>query len=740
MKKFWSYVVFVKNQKFWIVKYPKWYCLVWWWNEKEETSIECLKREIYEEIWEKSLIKKNGLIEIPNKYSFTITKDKTRKWSSDFTEEHTIYVMNLPVNENIKYKEKGKNGELVRLDKGEFLSEKVMPFKEFREFLSNNVMSFCNIEKSEVVLSLHLWHNSSASISVNWEMKWIIHEEKFDNIKNSWFFPSESIKYLIQKNDIKNIPAIVVSSSRLWKWILNYQELEDRNESYKNNYAFKKINNLRQWLMYFIDKNFQWIKQKYFMSQIKKSQTKYKPLLLENIFKSCWIYIPETKIHFSEHHISHALSPILFYWLHLEKKDFLIFTLDWSWDKYCATVSIWSKWKLNIVSKTPSFSSIWYLRAYVTMWLWMQQLEHEYKVMWLAAYSSKEFFNNDYEELFKKTLWLKWMQWKSNIPMNRAYMYLKNKFYNRRFDNIAGALQFLTEDLVISRIKKAIEITGISDIVVSWWVFMNVKLNKQIQEIQNVKSACFMPSCWDESNVIGATLFYYLWENRVSEIKPVNNMYLWIDANDSQFDYKELWDEFIIKKYEAKELPIVIADLLESWEIIWICTWKGERGARSLWNRAIIASPNKEWIVNKINMLVKKRDFRMPFAPSILYEHAEEYIKDWNKVKEKIVGGEKYMITAFDTTFNWQKVLNATMHSKDMTIRPQLVSKEDNPFYYEIINAFREKTGIAAVLNTSLNVHHYPLSGTLKQALFTFKNSGLKYILLNDVLMKKKNE
>ncbi len=736
MKKFWSYVVFIRGTKFWLVKFPNGYCLVWWWQEGDESPHECLEREIFEEVAEKQLIQTYGLIEVPCKYSFTISKWDIRKGSSNYTEEHTIYIMFLPIDKDIFFVEKWKEWEFIWLDKDDFLSEDVMPFEVFRDFLRDNVLPYYE-EKQSAVIALHLGHNASASLSIDWKMISLIHEEKFDNIKNSWFFPSESIKYLLRNYKIP-IASFVISASRLWKGILNYQELENRSDAYKNKYSFRANNTLSQKLLFLFDK-FLWpIKQKGYKNQIAKSQKKNLPLLIKNIYNSTWIYLPQNKVLFSEHHISHALSPIFFYWLHKKQDPYLIFTLDWSWDKYCATVSIRSDWKLNTLSKTPSFASLWYLWAYVTMGLWMKQLEHEYKVMWLAAYSHKKYFMNDYKEVFKNILELDGIQRKSSIPMNRAYMYLKDKFYNRRFDNIAAALQFLTEDLVIKWIQNGINLTWITTIVLSWGVFMNVKLNKKIQEMDSIKKIYFMPSCWDESNVIGATMLYYAKNNLLNILQPINNMYLWVDVED--INIKDFSDQYDIHEYSYLELPSILADLITKGEIIWICHWRGEWWARSLWNRAIIAHPHKEWIVNEINMLIKQRDFWMPFAPSILYESAGKYIENRSTLQNKLGESEKYMITAFDTTNDGQKHLKAVMHPKDKTIRPQIISKTDNPFYYNIISAFEEKTGIGAVLNTSLNIHWYPLSGTAKQAFFTFKESWLKYIVIDNILLKKKDE
>ncbi len=59
------------------------------------------------------------------------------------------------------------------------------------------------------------------------------------------------------------------------------------------------------------------------------------------------------------------------------------------------------------------------------------------------------------------------------------------------------------------------------------------------------------------------------------------------------------------------------------------------------------------------------------------------------------------------------------------------------PDYWRLINYFKQLTGIGSVLNTSFNLHSYPLVATLGQAIFTFENSGLKYLALENFLISK---
>jgi len=95
------------------------------------------------------------------------------------------------------------------------------------------------------------------------------------------------------------------------------------------------------------------------------------------------------------------------------------------------------------------------------------------------------------------------------------------------------------------------------------------------------------------------------------------------------------------------------------------------------------------------------------------------------------------MITAFDTTPLAHDHLRAAMHQGDKTVRPQIVTEKANLKYYRLIMKFKEHTNIGGILNTSYNLHGFPLASTLEQALFTFENSGLKNLALENYLLSK---
>ena len=71
-------------------------------------------------------------------------------------------------------------------------------------------------------------------------------------------------------------------------------------------------------------------------------------------------------------------------------------------------------------------------------------------------------------------------------------------------------------------------------------------------------------------------------------------------------------------------------------------------------------------------------------------------------------------------------------------LQPQLLEEEHNPSYYSLIKNFEKQTGISALLNTSFNLHGYPIVCTPIDAINTLKNSGLRHLAIGNFLISKK--
>jgi len=153
-----------------------------------------------------------------------------------------------------------------------------------------------------------------------------------------------------------------------------------------------------------------------------------------------------------------------------------------------------------------------------------------------------------------------------------------------------------------------------------------------------------------------------------------------------------------------------------------------EFGPRGLGNRSILANPSNTKIIRKINHAIKMRDFWMPFAASLLASRMEDYL-----IEPK---SSPYMILAFDTTEKRDEI-EAGIHPFDFTCRPQTVDSDHNPKYEKVLRAFEAKTSIGGILNTSFNLHGYPIVYNPEIAISTFNNSALDGLALGNYLIKK---
>ncbi len=260
---------------------------------------------------------------------------------------------------------------------------------------------------------------------------------------------------------------------------------------------------------------------------------------------------------------------------------------------------------------------------------------------------------------------------------------------------------------------------------------MNIKMNGFLAKQNFVKKIYVSPTGTDDSLSIGAC--YYL--NRNNNNKFLKNIYLGQKLSKKTINKEEIYKYFKDKKkiiLEKNVNHIEIAKLLNKGEIIAVARGQEEFGARALGNRSILANPCMDGVVQKINEQIKNRDFWMPFALTILHEHHKKFI-----INKKSMDSD-FMTIGFDTIIkNYNKIKNGT-HPYDKSVRPQILKKNFNQIYYSIIKSFYNISGIPAVLNTSLNLHGFPISSTLKDVIYTFKNSGLKYLYLEDSFLLRK--
>jgi carbamoyltransferase len=170
----------------------------------------------------------------------------------------------------------------------------------------------------------------------------------------------------------------------------------------------------------------------------------------------------------------------------------------------------------------------------------------------------------------------------------------------------------------------------------------------------------------------------------------------------------------------------VAAELLTEGSVIGWFQGRAEYGPRSLGSRSILADPRKFDSKSRVNQLLKKRDWFMPYAPSML----EEYSRDWLEIDKF----SPYMQFALKIKSEKQKLIPAAVHV-DGTSRVHSVRREWNAKYWSLIEEFRILTGVPMVLNTSFNRHGISTIATPKQAVEHLLSGSMDYLIIDDFIV-----
>lgn len=565
------------------------------------------------------------------------------------------------------------------------------------------------MQKNVIVLGIHDGHNSGAALIKDGKVVAAIQEERMTNIKNYSGAPINSIKKVFDISHIHPSELSVIAISGLVRVHAPLKErslkvkLFERLSPYLHCHAFSKL----------------YVK---ILHKFRKMDE------LNKVFKELGIENKETV--FIEHHLAHAACA---YYQRPWDDDTLALTIDGAGDGLCSTVNIGRDFNMERIASTIYYDSpgnIFY--SEITGYLGLKRWEHEYKVMGLAPYGRAEYCIDKMRKLVRVNP-NKLLEFQNTSGAYIIYVQkkLRKMLAGQRFDNIAAACQKHFEDIVTQWVKNCIEKTGINKIACAGGMFLNVKANKLIREMEEVEDAFFYPASDDGGTPVGAALEAYYRFCERDGIKPkrisLSDLYYGIEYTN-EYIKKVLKEKGWLEKAEyIDDIEKEIGEMIAKGKIIARFKGRDEWGPRALGNRSILADPRYLRVIRKINFAIKHRDFWMPFAPSILEDRMDDYLIDAKPAR--------YMVEAFDTTDRADEII-AGIHPFDRTARPHTVN-EWNLDYRKIIEEFQEHTGVGGILNTSFNLHGYPIVGTPEIAIKTFMESGLDGLAIENYLILK---
>ena len=546
------------------------------------------------------------------------------------------------------------------------------------------------------------YHDSAACIVKDGKVLAAAEEERFTEIKHDASFPFNAIKWALEYTglSIQDIDEVC--------WYERPDLKKDRVLKTFKKYWWKTFKLKRKFL------------QKIPLRDPER-------ILKELGYTGPVIYIP--------HHLSHAS----FGYFTSPYNEAAILTVDGVGEWETLTISIGKEEEIYKVLSIDFPHSLGLLYSTVTAFLGFRPNEGEYKVMGLAPYGDSNKYYNQLRKIFLQ---------EDSLKIDMKYFpweYSDRIMYNSTFSNLlkllprlpeeeilqehkdlAASLQRVYEEEFLKFVKKAKELTGLKNLVLSGGCAYNGVANAKSYDYFKSVFIPFAPS--DAGSAIGACLYNYKGDRK---------------DNSSPFLGPEYSDEEVqktINKYDIKvfkfsseeELNKRVATLLSKNNIIAWFQGRMEFGARALGNRSILANPRNPGMREKLNRVIKKREGFRPFAPSVLKEQQ----KAWFLVKEDIPYMNQVVKTKGFNHNDPPNYLPSATHI-DYTARVHTVTKEQNEKYYMLLQELYKQTGFGVVLNTSFNLKDQTITMSPDQAIYRFISSEIDYLVINNYLIFK---
>ncbi|MCB9904549.1 MAG: carbamoyltransferase [Planctomycetes bacterium] len=412
----------------------------------------------------------------------------------------------------------------------------------------------------------------------------------------------------------------------------------------------------------------------------------------------------ENKLRHSEHHASHAGNAYLASGL----DHALIITLDGYGSGLAGSVSIGQggKFKRQHGLRFPYSLGTFY--ESVTGALGFTPDRHAGKIVGLAAYGDTKVLEDVVLSRFEQR------------GGEFRIVEVLNSFFARHLAtrypmiDVAAAWQHVLEIVAQRTVKHWIEATGIKNVVLSGGVTANVKMNQRIHEVEGVENIFVYPNMGDGGCASGAAL-KATWPGELGQ--PMETAYLGPEFTEAEIE--TALREAGLAYTRPGSLAAEVAQRIHSGKVVARFDGRMEYGPRALGNRSILYHAREPEVNQWLNQRLGRTEF-MPFAPVTLWEKRHECYRG-------LAGAEhtaQFMTITFDCTEWMIEKCPAAVHV-DGTARPQLIQREKNPGYYDILVEYEKLSGIPCLINTSFNMHEEPIVCTPQDAIRAFLDGRL---------------
>tara|TARA_B100000989_G_scaffold298724_1_gene289443 strand:+ start:702 stop:2501 length:1800 start_codon:yes stop_codon:yes gene_type:complete len=586
------------------------------------------------------------------------------------------------------------------------------------------------------------YHDSAATLLRDGEIISAVQEERFSRKKHDSNFPINSIKFILQKSNLKlsDIDHIVFYE----KPFLKFERLLETYLSFAP-FGYKS----------FAKSMPLWVKEKLFM----------KKMIIDSLKSIDFNFKNEDKLFFSEHHLSHAASA----YYPSNFNDAIVLTADGVGEWASTTVAIAEGNNLEIRKEIHFPHSLGLLYSAFTYYTGFKVNGGEYKLMGLAPYGDPKYVNLIYENIID-------VKKDGSFNLNQEYfnyctgLTMTNEKFNKLFGksvrnpekenlkqfhmDIASSIQKVTEEIMIKLCFSLQKEFNKKNLCLAGGVALNCVANGKIKEKKIFDNIFVQPASGDAGGSLGAALAF--WHIELKKEKISNPNFMKGSYLGPEFDDKEIKSKLdcLGASYESysqeKIIELTAMRLSEGKSFGWF-QGKMEFGPRALGNRSILADPRSEIMQKNLNLKIKYRESFRPFAPSVLLEN----VSDWFNYN----GESPYMLMVANVKKDKQinmsedekklfgiKKLNikrsevpAITHV-DYSARIQTVDELNNPLYYKLISKFYELTGVPILVNTSFNIRGEPIVCSIEDTYRCFLTTELDFLVCGNQILDRNKQ
>jgi carbamoyltransferase len=586
------------------------------------------------------------------------------------------------------------------------------------------------------------YHDSAAAVLVDGAIVAAAQEERFSRKKHDDGFPTNAVRYCLEAAGcgLADIDQIVFYEKPFLKFerlVETYLAFAPRG--YKSFATAMPL----------------WLKEKLFQKR-----------LLVDALRAVDEKFDPARLRFAEHHMSHAASA--FYPSPFDEA--VVLTLDGVGEWATATAAIGRGSELVIEKEMHFPHSLGLLYSAFTYYLGFKVNSAEYKVMGLAPYGTPRFV-----DLIKSTLvdikedgsfWLdqKYFDYCTGLTMTNDAFADLFKMPARRGDtelltqfhmDVAASLQAVTDDIVLALTRALAREYAIRNLCLAGGVALNCVANGKVLRDKAFERIWIQPAAGDAGGALGAA--YVAWHLGAGKARPSVNRdrmqgaYLGPEFSQREIDARLTSAGAVFDSVDDAALIERTADALVDGKVVGWFQGRMEFGPRALGARSILGDPRSPTMQKTMNLRIKYRESFRPFAPSVLRDEVADWfeldgdspymllVADVRKEKRRAMTAEEETLFGIDKLNVPRSTIPAVTHV-DYSARVQTVHEETNPRYHALIAAFKARTGVPVLVNTSFNVRGEPIVCTPEDAFRCFMGTELDMLVCGNAILRKSEQ